>query len=174
MHRAAGASLPTVFVRVSSNSITDADYRDWLVQQLAERGLPGNVLVLEVAEAVVEPYFADLIQLRQAVEPRGCLLALDGFGGRPYSEQLLRQLHPAYARIGMALMEQAQQDGAVKRQLEELTSLAAQLHVQVIASDVDNPAQMAVTWQFGVTLVQGDVVQPPGPELAFDFHQCAT
>ena len=36
---------------------------------------------------------------------------------------------------------------------------------------VDNPAQMAITWQFGAMLVQGDIVQPPAPELVFDFSQ---
>ncbi|HMW28315.1 EAL domain-containing protein [Plasticicumulans sp.] len=168
---AAGAGLPTVFVRVSSNSITDAEYRDWLLQQLAERNLPGSVLVLEVAETVVEPYFADLIQLKQAVEPRGCRIALDGFGGRPYSEQLLRQSQPGFVRIDIELMEQAQRDAAFKQQLDHLTALAAEQHTQVIMTGVDNPAQMAITWQFGAMLVQGDIVQPPAPELVFDFSQ---
>jgi len=158
-------------VRVSSNSITDAEYRDWLLQQLAERNLPGSVLVLEVAETVVEPYFADLIQLKQAVEPRGCRIALDGFGGRPYSEQLLRQSQPGFVRIDIELMEQAQRDAAFKQQLDHLTALAAEQHTQVIMTGVDNPAQMAITWQFGAMLVQGDIVQPPAPELVFDFSQ---
>lgn len=168
---AEGASLPSVFVRVSSNSITDAEYRDWLIRQLGERNLPGSVLVLEIAEAVVEPYFADLMQLKQAVEAHGCRIALDGFGGHPYSEQLLRQSQPAFVRIAIELMEQALHEAAVRTQLDALTALAHTLHAQVIMTGVDNPAQMAITWQFGAMLVQGDVVQPPIPELTFDFSQ---
>ena len=41
----------------------------------------------------------------------------------------------------------------------------------VIAAYIASAPQMASIWQFGVTLVQGNMVAEAGPTLDFDFKQ---
>jgi EAL domain-containing protein (putative c-di-GMP-specific phosphodiesterase class I) len=47
------------------------------------------------------------------------------------------------------------------------------METRVVAEGISSAPQMASIWQYGVTLVQGDMVQEPGPEMDFDFHMFA-
>ncbi|PWV65832.1 EAL domain-containing protein [Plasticicumulans acidivorans] len=161
----------TLFIPLSTNTILDKEFPGWLLTQLTSLSLEGSVLVLEVAEGAVEPYFTDLLRVKQAVEKAGCHLALEHFGEHPSSAQLLRELKPAYAKLGFDLIERASHDSAAAQSAHELADLAHSLEVRTIACDVDNAAAMAAVWQFGITLIEGDLVQAPGAEMNFDFRQ---
>ena len=54
-----------------------------------------------------------------------------------------------------------------------LTEQARDLRTRVVAAGVSTAPQMASIWQFGVTLVQGNMVAEAGPRLDFDFRQYA-
>jgi multidomain signaling protein FimX len=54
-----------------------------------------------------------------------------------------------------------------------LTRQAQDLNIRVVAAGVSTAPQMASIWQFGVTLVQGNMVAESGPKMDFDFKQYA-
>jgi EAL domain-containing protein (putative c-di-GMP-specific phosphodiesterase class I) len=87
----------------------------------------------------------------------------------------LNHLVPDYIKLESTLIEhiaKAKDDNS-RRSITNLTQQAQAMHAQVVASGIANANQMASIWQFGVTLVQGDMVREPDTEMAFDFAEFA-
>lgn len=166
----------TLFVRVSANSVTDIDFCDWLSRRLQDEGLPGKALVIEIAENCAEKFFKEAQVLRNRLQDMACGFALSHFGGRPHSERIMAHLKPDYIKLDIALMEQLAEAGGddkARSALAALTEKAQEMNIPVVAADVSTAFQMASIWQFGVSLVYGNMVQEATPQMAFDFQEFA-
>jgi len=103
-------------------------------------------------------------------------MALSHFGGKAHSDRLLKELVPDYIKLDGSFIERLakSKDENSRRSMATLTEQAQQLNVRVVAAGVATAPQMASIWQFGVTLVQGNMVAEAGPKLDFDFRQYAS
>ena len=175
MQRAA-VKPPILFVRISRNSLADKEFFDWLKKRLQESRLPGHYLVLEVKEDNADDRFEETRQLRAGLRELGCGLALSHFGGKAHSERLLKELVPDYIKLDGSLIERLakSKDEKSRQAMALLARRAQELKSQVVAAGVSTAPQMASIWQFGVTLVQGNMVAEAGPRLDFDFKQFAS
>lgn len=171
----AGATPPALFVRISRNSLHDKEFVDWLSKRIKESRLAGNRIVLEVKEDNADDCFEETRQLRGSLRELGCGLALSHFGGKSHSDRLLKELLPDYIKLDGSLIERMSKakDEKSRLAMSELTQQAQELKTQVVAAGVSTAPQMASIWQFGVTLVQGNMVAEAGPNLDFDFRQYA-
>jgi diguanylate cyclase (GGDEF)-like protein/PAS domain S-box-containing protein len=169
------AKPPTLFVRVSRNSLTDKDFFGWLKKRFQDSRLTGRCLVLEVKEDNADDYFEEAKQLRSQLRELGCGLALSHFGGKAHSERLLKELVPDYIKLDGSLIERLAKakDEKSRQAMAALARQAQALKTQVVAAGVSTAPQMASIWQFGVTLVQGNMVAEAGTKLDFDFKQYA-
>jgi len=169
------AKAPILFIRISRNSLTDKDFFDWLKKRFKEGQLTGQCLVLEVMEDNANDCFEETRKLRASLWEMGCGLALSHFGGKAHSERLLKELRPNYIKLDGSLIERLAKakDESSRRGMAKLAQQARELKTQVVAAGVSTAPQMASIWQFGVTLVQGNMVAEAGPRLDFDFKQYA-
>lgn len=170
-----GAKPPVIFVRISSNSLLDNEFFDWLSKRFKDSRLPGNHLVLEIKEDNAEECFEDAKQLRSRLRELGCGVALSHFGSKAHSDRLLKEIMPDYIKLDGSLIERLAKakDENSRRSMATLAGQAQQLNIRVVAAGVSTAPQMASIWQFGVTLVQGNMVAEAGPKLDFDFKQYA-
>lgn len=170
-----GGKPATLFIRVSNNLVQEKDFCEWLDKRLKDSGLSGNALVLEVTEECAEQYFKETKSLREGLQHLGCGLALSHFGGKAHSARILAYLHPDYIKLDSALIEKLAKakDETSRLAMTAIVEKAQELHTQIVAADIATAPQMASIWQFGVTLVQGDMVQEASPQLDFDFQQFA-
>ena len=171
----AGNRLPVLFIRISRNSIMDKDFIDWLSKCFKDSRLPSEQLVLEIKEDDADECFEEIRQLRARLKTLGCHIALSHFGGKTHSERLLQELTPNYIKLDGSLIERLAKakDENSRRAMAVLTQQAQNLEIRVVAAGVSTAPQMASIWQFGVTLVQGNMVAEAGPKPDFDFHQYA-
>jgi len=171
----AAAKPPILFVRISRNSLADKEFFDWLKKRLQDSRVAGSSLVLEIKEANAEDRFEETKQLRARLPELGCGLALSHFGGKTHSERLLKELVPDYIKLDGSLIERLAKakDENSRRAMADLAQQAQKLKTRVVASGVSTAPQMASIWQFGVTLVQGNMVAEVSPRLDFDFKQFA-
>jgi EAL domain-containing protein (putative c-di-GMP-specific phosphodiesterase class I) len=167
------AKTPVLFVRISRNSLTDNDFFDWLSKRFKDGRLTGRCLVLEVKEDNADDCFEETKRLRSELRALGCGLALSHFGGKAHSERLLRELVPDYIKLDGSLIERLAKakDEKSRKAMAALTQQAQELKTQVVAAGVSTAPQMASIWQFGVTLVQGNMVAEATPQMDFDFKQ---
>ncbi len=171
----AGIRLPVVFVRVSRNSLVDKDFMSWLTKCFKDSRLSPEHLVLEIKEDDADDCFEETRQLRIHLKALGCGMALSHFGGKTHSDRLLRDLVPNYIKLDGSLIERLAKakDESSRLSMAVLTQQAQDLSIRVVAAGVSTAPQMASIWQFGVTLVQGNMVAETGPKPDFDFRQYA-
>ena len=169
----AAAKPPILFIRISRNSLTDREFSDWLKKRLQDSQLAGQYLVMEVKEDNADDCFEETRQLRNGLRELSCGLALSHFGGKAHSERLLKELVPDYIKLDGSLIERLAKarDENSRRAMATLARQARELKTRVVAAGVSTAPQMASIWQFGVTLVQGNMVAEAGPTLDFDFKQ---
>ena len=169
----ATAKPPMLFVRISRNSLTDKEFFGWLEKRFQDSQLAGHHLVLEVKEDNADDRFEEAKQLRAHLRKLGCGLALSHFGGKAHSERLLKELVPDYIKLDGSLIERLAKarDENSRRAMATLSQQARELKTLVVAAGVSTAPQMASIWQFGVTLVQGNMVAEAGPKPDFDFKQ---
>ena len=168
-----GTKPPILFVRLSRNSLTDPEFFDWFSKRCKDSQLAGHHLVLEIKETNADDCFDETRQLRARLRELGCGLALSHFGGKPHSDRLLRELVPDYIKLDGSLIERlakSKEEGS-RRSMAKLAEQAHGLKIRVVAAGVSTAPQMASIWQFGVTLVQGNMVAETSPRLDFDFRQ---
>lgn len=165
----------TLFIRISQNSVAENGFHEWLEKHIKDIGPGGGILVVEVTEQCAERCFKETKQLREHLQQLGCGFALAHFGGRPNSERILNHLLPDYLKLEGSLIEKFAKgrDAEGRRAMAALTQQAQGKNILVVAADIATAPQMASIWQFGVTLVQGDMVQEPGEQMDFDFKQFA-
>ena len=168
-------SLSTLFVPISGNALADKGFIGWLDQRLKDTGLSGNVLVIEVTEEFAEQYFKELETFREQLKKLGCGLALRNFGGKDNSERIMEHLKPDYIKLDSSFIDNMMKskDDSGRETINSLTQRALEQNSQVIATSIDNAAQMASIFEFGIILAQGDLVLEPSTEMAFDFSEFA-
>ncbi|MDX1605638.1 MAG: EAL domain-containing protein, partial [Candidatus Competibacterales bacterium] len=173
--RANNQTPPALFIPVSGNAIGAQDFGDWLGGRLEERQLPGRCIVLEVSEQRGERHFKELQELRSRLRTLECGFAISGFTSGEHSERLLQHLTPNYVVLDSELIEKAlkARRPEQRNQLMSLLRKASEAQVTVVASNVKSATQMANIWQFGVSLVMGDMVREASPRIDFDFTQFA-
>ncbi len=165
----------TLFIRISQNSVLQKDFCRWLEKRLQDAGLPGSALVIEVTEECAEHYFQETRALRERLRDMACGFALSHFGSRTNSEHILINLVPDYIKLDGELIEKLvkSKDETSRQALAAIAEKAREMNTLVVASDIASAPQMASIWQFGVTLVQGDMVQEASQQMDFDFQQFA-
>lgn len=170
------AKLPMLFVRISRNSLNDKDFYDWLSKRFKDSRLSGQHLILEIKEDNADECYEEARQLRARLRELGCGVALSHFGGKTHSDRLLKELSPDYIKLDGSLIERLAKakDENSRRSMAALTRKAQDLKIRVVAAGVSTAPQMASIWQFGVTLVQGNMVAESGPKMDFDFKQYAS
>ncbi len=171
-----GKTPPALFVPVSGNSLKqNSNFFSWLVQRLKDTGLSADFLVIEVTEEQVEQYFKQSKDLRGQLKQLKCGFALSQFGGKSNSERILQHLKPDYIKIDSALIDKLSnaRDTATREAMTALTQQAQEMAAKVVAEGISSAPQMASIWQYGVTLVQGNMVQEPRKEMDFDFKMFA-
>jgi len=164
-----------LFIPLSQNSILQKDFCKWLEKRLQDTALPGSTLVIEVTEEHTETYFHEIKVLREQLQAIGCGFAISHFGHRANSEHILSNLAPEYIKLDGELIEQIvrSKNDVSHQALAAITEKARLMKTLVVAADVASAPHMASIWQFGVTLVQGDMVQEASPQMDFDFQQFA-
>jgi EAL domain-containing protein (putative c-di-GMP-specific phosphodiesterase class I) len=170
-----GDKPPMLFIRLSRNSLLENDFFDWLIKRLKESRLAPQLLAFEIKEDDADESFEEVRLLRVRLRELGCGIALSHFGGKSHSERLLKELTPDYIKLDGSLIERLAKakDENSRKAMALLAKRAHELSARVVAAGVMTAPQMASIWQFGVTLVQGNMVAEASDHLDFDFRQYA-
>ncbi len=166
---------PCLFIRLSSNSVMAQDFFAWLEQLFKDTGLKGNTLVFEITEECAAQYLKECKTLRMRLKNLGCGFALSDFGDKTSSPRILRYLIPDYIKFDISLIEKLSKTRreSDRELVTQLTQQAQEMNISMVASNIANATQMASIWPFGITLMQGNMLQEPTSEMDFDFQQFA-
>jgi diguanylate cyclase (GGDEF)-like protein/PAS domain S-box-containing protein len=152
--QAAGRELP-VSINLSSLQLRDARFADTVQAALAEAGLPGRLLEVEITERMLmddtDAVRATLAQLHAL----GVRVAIDDFGTGYSSLGALNQLPIDRIKIDRSFVRGLPQHAGNAAIARAIVMLAASLGRDVIAEGVENEAQRECLVALGCPQLQG-------------------
>lgn len=154
---------PTVGINVSVVQLRRPDFAVRFADILAECGVAGTRLVIEVTESL--PLTPGTVELRNidAVRALGVRVAIDDFGAGFASLEYLRGFPFDIIKIDrsyVANLPGSRIDGLI---VEAIVKIARSLQVEVIAEGIETEAQRAFLTRAGVTGLQGYLLALPQP-----------
>ncbi|GGD33193.1 response regulator receiver modulated diguanylate cyclase/phosphodiesterase [Pseudoxanthomonas indica] len=166
--QAKGPSL-RLFVSQSPRTLARESHGQWLLQTLAERGIEGTSLVIDLRMADALIHTVTLRDFCNQLMPAGVQFCLSQFEPGREADALLTQLPLSYLRVASRYAS-AHTDPTLRDELRSVIDQAHRAGLQVIGQQIEDPQAAAAMWMGGVDFIQGNLVQAVGSELGFDFH----
>ena len=170
LHRYQHATPPMrLFVSQSLRTLAREAFADWLLKAVAERGIPGSSLVIDVRLADALVHAVTLQQFCDKLMPAGVQFCLSQFEPGTEASALLTQLPLSFVRMA-GRYAGSHADQQLRDELRGVIDAAHLANLQVIGQQIEDPQAAAAMWMGGIDFIQGNVVQSVGSELDFDFQ----
>lgn len=152
-----------VALNLSSRSLDDPTLVDRVAEALAETGVRGERLCLEITEgaAMRDPERTVKILLR--LKALGVWLALDDFGMGHSSLSYLKRFPVDLVKIDQSFVRGIGEDERDEQLIALVVSLARSLGFEVLAEGVESEAQLLWLRQAGCRFAQGNWIALPAP-----------
>jgi len=168
--RSTGIDLP-VSVNVSAKNLADPDLPRWMIEELADRGLPASCLTVEVTEsAVTDPGQAQAVL--GPLRSHGIRISMDDFGTGYTSLSALPALPLDELKIDQGFVKRSMTSAADDAIVATTCDLGHRLGLTVVAEGVEDGALAARMLAHGADLLQGYHLARPlsEPELLRRLH----
>jgi EAL domain-containing protein (putative c-di-GMP-specific phosphodiesterase class I) len=163
--------LQKVGPNVSARQLHDPDFVDDVRAALADSGLPGEMLVLELTESAVLRG-QQVSRTLHELHDMGVRLALDDFGTGESSLSLLRAFPASIVKLDKSFVDGIElgEDGSAEADTRQAVARAVQqlagaFGLDTVAEGIENQAQADRLLALGYTLGQGyHLARPMGAE----------
>ena len=157
------------FIKLSGSTLTDASLPAWIKEKLREYRLVSDGIVFEISETIASNDLKNSMTFIKAMQQLNCKVALEHFGcsNQP---QILKHLHVDVLKIDGSLIEGVASSKDNQEKVKSLVELARSYEKLCVAERVDDAGDLAILWQYGMDLIQGNFVQEPHKELEYDFQ----
>jgi diguanylate cyclase (GGDEF)-like protein len=157
-----------VFVRLSSQSITDSTTAAWMEQKLDADGFDCSRLVVQIPERDAAKHIKQTKALVKHLRKLGIGFAIDHYGVDQERFQILDLLKPDYIKIDGELMHTLMTDKTMQGAVRRIVDAAKKRKIKTVAERVENANAMAVLFQLGLDFMQGHYVHEP--EVVLQHH----
>ncbi|CAB9493475.1 EAL domain-containing protein [Alteromonas macleodii] len=144
-----------VAVNLSIASIANAEFRDWLVKEIAKRKPLSHRLNFEVEDAALIQYREVTESLCRQLINIGCGITIERFGDNFASLSGLRAIQPQFVKLSGRLTQGIHTNKDNQLFISSLVSIAKGLNIKVIAEMVENEAESVALNKLGVDHQQG-------------------
>jgi EAL domain-containing protein (putative c-di-GMP-specific phosphodiesterase class I) len=159
----AGRPVTSIAVNISAVQFVRDDFADTVAMVLAEAGLAGKRLILELTESTVMRDFKTSAQQMQRLKRLGVRIAIDDFGTGYSSLSYLHRLPIDVLKIVRSFMETLNEPDGTLPIVEAVLSMAHTLGLRVVAEGVETEAQLTTLRECGCDLIQGYYFSWPVP-----------
>jgi len=159
--RAQGLALQRVAVNVSFRQFLSEDFDEQVLAALAEHGLPGDSLELEITERVLIDDAADTLNTLRRLKAQGIVISIDDFGEGYSALNYLRRLPIDAIKISHGFMREIPASEADAVVCRSIIQIARGLGLTVIGEGVETHAQRLFLLEHGADLAQGYLFSRP-------------
>jgi diguanylate cyclase (GGDEF)-like protein/PAS domain S-box-containing protein len=145
----------SIAVNISARQLLDAPLLDHVGAALAESGLEGPRLRLEVTETVIMENLGPATRLLNQLRNLHVHLLLDDFGTGYSSLGYLHDFHFDTLKIDRSFVSRSDQGGRQAEIVRTIVGLARALSMEVVAEGVETGQQVAQLQQLGCDFAQG-------------------
>lgn len=160
--------LLTMSVNISARQLMDPGFMDIVKQTLADTGLDGRNLRMELTESVLIESDDHVRSLLEQLRDLGITLALDDFGTGYSSLSYLRKFPIDVVKIDRTFIIEIERFQNKRDIVPAIVSMAHTLGMGVVAEGVETVAQLSRLREYGCESIQGYLVAKPLPDREID------
>jgi len=150
-------------LNLSSQSVLEAEFGEFVSDQIRAHDIPGSRLCFEIPDPVVLTDVSAVARFVESLKDQGCRFALDGFGGSMASFQHLKQLPVDFVKIDGRCVRDIPDDPVDLAMVQSINQIAHALGKKTVAEFVENGAILDELKRIGVDYVQGYEIGEPRP-----------
>jgi diguanylate cyclase (GGDEF)-like protein len=162
-----GLTIP-VSVNLSARSLLDTTLPPEIATQLANHGVPADLLEIEVTESALMTDPARAQRLLEQLFALGIRIAIDDFGAGYTSLGQLRTLPVSELKIDRSFVTSMDTDPGSAVIVQSVVDLGHNLGLTIIAEGVESETVMTALRQIGCDVAQGYHISRPGTAAAVD------
>jgi diguanylate cyclase (GGDEF)-like protein/PAS domain S-box-containing protein len=157
-----GTGAPTtVAVNVSPRQLTMPGFPELVGALLAETGLPGSRLCLELTETALVGDVAPVVNALRALRDLDIRLAIDDFGTGHASLSYLTQFPVDTVKVDQSFVAGVATDAGSAAIVGGVVAMAHAFGLRVVAEGAETPEQLAQLRRLGCEFAQGYVLASP-------------
>ena len=153
-------------LNLSSQSLSDDHFLNYVMEQLEELGLDPARICFEITETAAVANWARARRFVTVLKGMGCRFALDDFGSGMSSFAYLKNLPVDYIKIDGAFVRGMVGNPMDQAVVEAINRIAHVIGMRTIAEAVEEDAMLARLRDLGVDYVQGYALHMPEPLIA--------
>ncbi|MEA5628357.1 EAL domain-containing protein [Nostoc sp. UHCC 0251] len=148
-------------INLSVQDIRQAGLIDGIAQTLAQTGLEGDSIALEITESMLIENISKTIDLLTQLKDKKIQISIDDFGSGYSSLNYLHRLPADNLKIDRSFVSQMQEGNRNYQVVSTIIALSNQLGLGVIAEGIETLQQLQWLQQLGCELGQGYVFSKP-------------
>ena len=150
-------------VNISPAQMTSHETVGIIQSGLAEHGIPGELLCLEVTERSMVQDIARVLGIAEQLRAFGVTLAIDDFGTGYSSYAQLKSLPVDILKIDRSFVTNLGKDDHDRAIVESVVNLARSFDMELVAEGVEAPENAKVLLELGCYRAQGYLLARPLP-----------
>lgn len=154
---------PIYAINISGASLNARDLADFIGQLLAEHGVPGHALCIEISETAASESLVQTIHFVQEIKKLGCLFSVDDFGSGMHWFTHLKPLAVDFLKIDGSFIRSITHDRVVHAIAESISRLAHVMAIQTVAECAEDEDVLQRLLELGVDCAQGYAIMRPQP-----------
>jgi diguanylate cyclase (GGDEF)-like protein/PAS domain S-box-containing protein len=162
-HRADPGLAESYGINLSGQSLSDAGFLEFVLQEIGRSGIAPGRLSFEVTETAAVAALDSAIQFIQALKDKGCHFMLDDFGSGWSSFAYLKNLPVDFLKIDGSLVRDMAHDALDEAMVRAINEIGHVLGIATIAEFVENEAILEKLKALGVDYAQGYAIGRPAP-----------
>ena len=163
----AGRPDLTMAVNLSGRQLQQPDLAQRIADILAQTGLPGDRLKLELTESMIMGSGDQTLNLLHAIKALGPRLSIDDFGTGYSSLAYLKRFPIDELKIDQSFVRDIPQNESDMEIAATIIAMARNLRLKVIAEGVETAEQLAFLTSQGCHACQGYLLGHPVPAVEF-------
>jgi EAL domain-containing protein (putative c-di-GMP-specific phosphodiesterase class I) len=145
----------TMSINASPHEIVDGGFVACVQDALAEAGVPGDALTIELTETALMTDPSTALRHLKSLKSAGVRVALDDFGTGYSSLSYLRQFPVDQVKIDRSFVAGVSRSTEDRAVVKAIIDLGRALRLQVVAEGIESDAQLRALRRLGCDLGQG-------------------
>jgi len=152
-----------VAINVSGQSLCDADFLRFAIDQINETGLDPRRICFEITETAAIAHLNLASRFISVLHGMGCSFSLDDFGSGLSSFAYLKNLKVDYLKIDGGFVKNMVDDPIDRAMVAAIHGVGQAMGIRTIAEFVETPEILAALAAIGVNYAQGYGIAKPLP-----------
>jgi len=150
-----------LFINISSNSLNDPEFADYIIEQYKNYNILNNAICLEISENKAVKNLSQSIALTNTLHRHKISFALDDFGTGVPSFSYLKDLHVDYLKIHGDIISSISNNTADRAMVAAIQKIGEVMNIKTIAKHVEDIFTLNQLRENGINYAQGFYLDRP-------------